>query len=200
MRVEDWQWDFLVEMANTSVANAPANSSKEYLPVCGLAALGALYGTGLPRPRRRAALSTLHAAASDPRWRVREAVAMALQLIGEADPAALRDIVSDWLPNASPLEMRASAAGLAHPPLLGDEDFCAFCLETSRTILNAVSRAEPRTRKDDTFRVLRQGMGYALSVFVERPRPRIRPHAEVRRGQGRGYRLDHPGESRRRRG
>ncbi len=168
MRVEDWQWDFIVEMATTSVANAPVNSSKEYLPVCGLAALGAMYGNGLPRPRRRAALSTLHAAASDPRWRVREAVAMALQLIGEGDPAALRDIVADWLPNASPLEMRAVAAGLAHPPLLGDEEFCAYCLETSRTILNAVSRAEPRTRKDDKFRVLRQGMGYALSVFVEK--------------------------------
>jgi hypothetical protein len=168
MRVEDWQWDFLVEMASTSVANAPVNSAKEFLPICGLAALGALYGNGLPRSRRRPALSTLHACASDPRWRVREAVAIALQLIGEGDPSALRDIVTDWLPGSSPLEMRAIAAGLAHPPLLAEEEFCAFCLETARTILGAVSRAEPRARKDDSFRVLRQGMGYALSVFVEK--------------------------------
>jgi hypothetical protein len=166
MRVEDWQWDFLVEMANTSVANGPVNSSREFLPVCGLAALGALYGNGLPRSRRRAALSTLHACATDPRWRVREGVAMALQLIGESDAAALRDIVIDWLPEPSPLLMRAIAAGLAHPPLLSDEEFCAFCLETARTILSWVSRAEPAARKDDSFRVLRQGMGYALSVFV----------------------------------
>ncbi len=166
MRVAEWQWDFLLAMAGTSPANAPVNTPGEYLPFCGLLAMGALFGQGLPRPRKRAALAAFKAAACDPRWRVREGAAMGLQLVGEEDREALRAIVTDWLPSASALEMRAIAAALAHPPLLSDEDFARFCLETARSILAAVSRMDARARKEDSFRVLRQGMGYALSVFV----------------------------------
>jgi hypothetical protein len=166
MHVEDWQWDFLVQMAHTSPSKAPTNTPREYLPVCALMALGALYGTGLPRPRRRAALSALKEAASDPRWRVREGVAMGLQLIGEKDAAGLREIVSAWLPGASLLEQRAIVAGLAHPPLLGEEQFALFCIETCRTIVASLSRVDEKTRKDDSFRVLRQALGYAVSVFA----------------------------------
>jgi hypothetical protein len=166
MHIDDWQWDFLMEMAGTSAAKAPVNTPGEFLPFCALLALGALYGNGLPRPRRRAALATLIAASSDTRWRVREGVAMGLQLIGERDPSALRGIVSDWLPSASFLEMRAIAAGLAHPPLLGDADFALFCVETAATILSAISRVDAKLRKTEGFKVLRQGMGYAVSVYV----------------------------------
>ena len=166
MRLEEWQWEFLLQTAATSSSKAPVNTPKEYLPVCALVALGALYGTGLPRPRRRGALAAIKTAASDPRWRVREAAAMALQQIGEQDLEALKSIVTDWLPDASTLEMRAIAAGLAHPPILSNADFAAFCLETARGILASISRTDAKARRNDSFRVLRQGMGYALSVFV----------------------------------
>jgi hypothetical protein len=166
MHLEEWQWDFLVQMAHTSPSKAPANTPKEYLPVCSLMALGALHGVGLPRPRRRAALSALKDAASDPRWRVREGVAMGLQLIGEKNALELREIVSAWLPGASLLEQRAIVACLAHPPLLGDGEFALFCIATSGTIVASLSRVDEKTRKDDNFRVLRQALGYALSVFA----------------------------------
>jgi hypothetical protein len=166
MQLQNWQWDFLVEMASTSISNAPLNSRKEFLPVCGLVALGALYGRGLPRPRRRQALAVLKKAASDHRWRVREGVAMGLQLIGEADPAALKELVSDWLPESSLLEKRAIAAGLAHPPILKDEEFALFALETARALAAAVTRLDPKGRKDEAFKIFRQGLGYSLSVFV----------------------------------
>jgi hypothetical protein len=166
MRLEEWQWDFLLQTAATSPSKAPENTPKVYLTVCALVALGALYATGLPRPRRRGALAAIKAAASDSRWRVREASAMALQRIGEENPEALKGIVTDWLPEASPLEMRAVAAGLAHPPILKDDEFAAFCLETARGILASISRMDTKVRKNESFRVLRQGMGYALSVFV----------------------------------
>lgn len=168
MHLEEWQWEFLQETAKTSPTKAPVNTPGEYVPFCSLLALGALYGTGLPRPRRRAALSAIRTAASDPRWRVREAAAMALQLIGEQDVVALKSIVSDWLAGASALEMRAIAAGLAHPPILSNEDFAGFCMDTARTILTAISRMDARSRKNESFKVLRQGMGYALSVFVSK--------------------------------
>lgn len=171
MNLQEWQWEVIVEMASISPSKAPVNTPKEYLPVCGIVAMGALLAEGLPRPRKRAAMGALRKAASDPRWRTREGAAMALQLIGEKDPSALRDIVSQWLPGASPLEMRAIAAGLAHPPLLGDADFALFCLETSRAILREAARIPAASRRGEEFRVLRQGLGYALSVFVEK-RPR----------------------------
>ncbi len=168
MHLEEWQWEFLLQTAATSASKAPENTPRVYLTVCALVALGALYGTGLPRPRRRGALSAIRTAANDSRWRVREASAMALQLIGEQDLAALKSIVTDWIPEASALEMRAIAAGLAHPPILSDGEFAAFCLETARGILTSISRMDAGARKDNSFRVLRQGMGYAVSVFVAR--------------------------------
>ena len=48
MRLEDWQWDFLLELASTSASKAPVNTPKEFLPFCGLLALGALYEPGCP--------------------------------------------------------------------------------------------------------------------------------------------------------
>jgi hypothetical protein len=168
MHLEEWQWEFLLETAGTSPTKAPGNTPGEYVPLCALLALGALYGTGLPRARRRAALAAIRTAASDSRWRVREAAAMALQLIGEQDLEALKSIVTDWLPGASALEMRAIAAGLAHPPILSNEEFAVFCIETARSILSAISRMDPGDRKHESFKVLRQGMGYALSVLVSK--------------------------------
>jgi len=39
-------------------------------------------------------------------------------------------------------------------------------METARTILSAISRTDAGSRKQESFKVLRQGMGYALSVLV----------------------------------
>lgn len=168
MPLQGWQWEFLLETAVRSATKAPENTPGAYVAVCCVLALGSLYGTGLPRPRRRSALAAIKAAASDSRWRVREAAAMALQLIGERDLEALKSIVSDWLSGASALEMRAIAAGLAHPPILSNEEFAGFCLETARSILTSISRMDAKSRKVESFKVLRQGMGYALSVFVSK--------------------------------
>ena len=165
LHLQEWQWEFLLGTAATGAEKAPENTPGVYLVFCALLALGALYGKGLPRPRRRAALSLIRAAASDTRWRVREACAMALQKIGEQSAEELRTIVGSWMEEASFLEMRAVVAALAHPPIL-DAEMTAFSLEVSRRILAAVSHAEPAARRQEPFKVLRQGMGYALSVFV----------------------------------
>ncbi|HTP60314.1 MAG TPA: hypothetical protein VMM82_15435, partial [Spirochaetia bacterium] len=165
---QEWQWEMILSMASISPSKAPPNTSREYLPFCGLVALGALYAAGLPRPRRRAALAAIRSAASDPRWRIREASAMALQLIGEGDTEALKQIVEDWMGDASLLEKRAIIAGLAHPPILGDKAFALFCLGVSESILRGLSRASAAERQGEQFRVLRQGLGYAVSVFAEK--------------------------------
>ena len=56
------------------------NSPEEFLACCGVLGLGKLLVQG-----QSARLDTLHLFASDPRWRTREAVAMALQAYGRAD-------------------------------------------------------------------------------------------------------------------
>jgi hypothetical protein len=53
---------------------APANTPEEFLTVCGVVGLGRLVAEG-----RVDLVPALRAFASDPRWRTREAVAMALQ-------------------------------------------------------------------------------------------------------------------------
>jgi hypothetical protein len=97
---------------------------------------------------------------------MREAAAMALQLIGERDIAAFRDIVAAWMPDPSFLTMRAIVAGLAHPPMLADPDVALFSVDTARPIVAALSRADAKARGSESFKVLRQGLGYALSVFA----------------------------------
>ena len=164
-RLEDWHWTMINAWLATSAVEAPVNSPGEFLPFCAALSLGVLYPR-LPRPGRRRALAGIQQAARDSRWRTREAAAMALQAIGEHDPEGLKQIVSKWMPEAGLLEKRAIAAALAHPPLLGDSGFALFCLSTGDAIMESVVKAGRNLRQGEEFRVLRQGLGYALSVFV----------------------------------
>ena len=168
LNLQEWQWEQVMQMASISPSNAPVDTPREYVAVCGILALGALHAAGLPRPRRRAALAAIRKAASDPRWRAREAAAMALQLIGEKEAGQLQQIVDQWLPEASLLEKRAIVAALAHPPILADREVALYSLEIAGTILAGLRGVDPRERKSNEFRVLRQGLGYAISVFVEK--------------------------------
>ena len=69
---------------------------------------------------------------------------------------------------ASLLEKRAIIAGLAHPPILGDTAFALFSLNLSDSILRGLAGVGAAERRTEEFRVLRQGLGYAVSVFVEK--------------------------------
>ena len=62
---------------NYSADIAPVNSPYEFLAFCGALGLGRLLAEG-----DIALLQTMRRLASDPRWRMREAVAMALQQLG----------------------------------------------------------------------------------------------------------------------
>ena len=99
--------------------------------------------------------------ANDRRWRIREAVAMALQRIGEDDALELERILSAWLEHATFLEKRAAVAALAHPPLLGNTDFIRKCLEISNQLLADLAGAKAQDRKGEDFEVLKKGLGYA---------------------------------------
>ena len=70
----------LIEWTALSADDAPVNSALEFLTFCGVLGHGRLYNDGDAR-----ALDRIIWAASDLRWRTREAAAMALQNIGKKD-------------------------------------------------------------------------------------------------------------------
>lgn len=139
---------------------APVNTPQEFLAFCGTVGLGRLIAEGQdewwPVLRRQAA---------DPRWRTREAVAMALQRVGDRDISLLLSSLSAWAAG-SWLEQRAASAAVSEPRLLRDPVVAVRALALLDQITNNVATALPTSRMSDEFRTLRQALGYCWSVVV----------------------------------
>jgi hypothetical protein len=144
-------------LARTS-AGGWSETNLEYWHFCGTLGLGRLLAGGdftvLPRLRTLAA---------DPRWRVREAVAMAIQRWGRADFAALLSEMTCWA-YGSRLEQRAVVAGLCEPDLLAKPGQAAQVIK----LLNQITAGLPGApdRRTDEFVALRKALGYGWSVSI----------------------------------
>jgi hypothetical protein len=137
---------------------APVGSREEFLAFCGAVGLGRLAAEG-----DRSVLPRLRELASDPRWRVREAVAMALQRLGARDMCALLAEMRRWA-TGDDLQRRAAAAALCEPALLTR-------IEDAREVLVILDRiteglAGSTDRRSEAFRALRKGLAYCWSVAV----------------------------------
>jgi len=137
---------------------APENTPQCFLACCGVVGLGRL-----PSEGDYSRLAVLRYFASDPRWRVRESVCMALQRFGQVDMPTLLNEMSIWA-NGAPYEQRVAIATLCEPVLLKNKVDAASVLillnqetEDSLTITD---------RKQEDFRVLRKGLAYCWSVAV----------------------------------
>ncbi len=137
---------------------APVNSPYEFLAFCGAVGLGRLLAEG-----DESALPLLRASASDPRWRMHEGVAMALQRLGDADMPRLLIVASDWA-GGTPLEQRAAAAALCEPRLLRRPEHARATLQILDRITASIL-GQPERRSPE-FLALRQGLGYCWSVAV----------------------------------
>jgi len=137
---------------------APTNSPQEFLAFCGVLGLGRLVSEG-----KSELLGTLRDWASDPRWRSREAVAMALQRLGQVDMDLLLTEMERWS-RGGLLERRAAAAGLCEPVLLGQPEHARRVLEILDVITASI--VDEEDRRSDQFRALRKGLGYCWSVAV----------------------------------
>ena len=137
---------------------APVNSPYEFLAFCGVVGLGRLLAEG-----DDSLLEILRGHASDPRWRLREAVAMALQRLGDVDMECLITAMQNWA-HGSPLEQRAAAAALCEPRLLTKSDHARAVLLILNSITTSVEQAQDRENED--FKTLRKGLGYCWSVAV----------------------------------
>ena len=137
---------------------APENTPEVFLACVGTVGLGRIVAAGDRTP-----LPTLRRLASDPRWRVREAVAMALQAWGDVDIGELVDEMERWAVG-SPFEGRAAMAALCEPRLLADRSVVARTLgildRLTRSVRDSASAAGPNVR------VLRQALGYGWSVAI----------------------------------
>ncbi|HNS51841.1 MAG TPA: HEAT repeat domain-containing protein [Anaerolineae bacterium] len=124
---------------------APTNTPHVFLVVCGALGLGRLLSEG-----NREVLPELRCLASDPRWRIREAVAMALQAWGDADLSELLAAMRLWSPG-NPLEQRAAAAALAEPRLLRQVGQVLEVLDILDSItLSVESRATARAKSSES--------------------------------------------------
>jgi hypothetical protein len=137
---------------------APTNTPQEFLAFCGVVGLGRLVAEG-----RHDLVPALRQHANDPRWRMREGVAMALQRWGRVDMDGLLAEMAAWS-EGSPLEQRAAAAALCEPALLGNPVHAERTLQILDAITASVAQSEDR--RSDDFQALRKGLAYCWSVAV----------------------------------
>jgi hypothetical protein len=139
-----------------SAQDAPENTPQTFLVFCGVLGLGMRLAGG-----EAAALVRLKRFANDPRWRVREGVATALQMWGDAQPPALLAEMRRWA-GGSWLEQRAAVAALCEPRLLRTP---ASARETL-AILDDITAylAAATERHDPGFVALRKALAYGWSV------------------------------------
>jgi len=137
-------------------------SADEFRAATGAVGLGRLLAEA-PDARVTARLREL---AADRRWRVREGVAMALQRLGDADPARLWSLARAWAVDPDPLVQRAAVAGICEPRLLRSPAAAAVALEICGTVTTMLAARPREQRRSDGVRSLRQALGYCWSVAV----------------------------------
>jgi hypothetical protein len=136
---------------------AEENTPDVFLVFCGVVGLGKLAG------RDSQLFERLRPYASDPRWRVREAVATGLQLAGNQNMDRLLREMKRWS-KGNWYEKRAAAAALAEPRLLDQPKVIKQVLGIMDKITTAMEEAGERSQ--DSFKALRKSMGYCWSVVV----------------------------------
>jgi hypothetical protein len=136
---------------------AEENTPEVFLVFCGVIGFGRLAACepGL--------FDRLRPYASDTRWRVREAVATGLQLCGDQNMNVLLKEMKKWS-KGNWYEKRAAAAALAEPRLLKQYEHAKQALQILDQITASMESAGDV--KEESFKVLRQGMGYCWSVVV----------------------------------
>jgi len=155
-------WQVCRQLAAISAADAPTGDPGEFVAFCGALGIATLGCRDIDR--RVESLGYLRLLAEDERWRMREAVAMGIQDLVSTWGADLARSLVSWIGECTWLSMRAVAAGLAEPRLLGDREILNLALEHHRTIIQRIRGAPDRGSPQ--FRALRKGLGYTLSVLT----------------------------------
>lgn len=139
-------------------SDVPENSPQLFLTFCGVVGLGTLVNKG-----KLDFLKQLRQFASDHRWRIREAVAIALQRIGDANIGFLLQEMKGWS-KGNLFEKRAAIAALCEPRLLASENVSGSVLDIIDDVTSSI--VDRKDTKTEAFEVLRKGLAYCWSVAV----------------------------------
>jgi hypothetical protein len=158
-------WTLLNNWITISAQEAPTNNPKEFLSFCGTIGLGSYFLRD--NTFKNEILIHLRKLANDSRWRIREAVAMALWKIVQSNPNNMLNQFYSWVESKNWLEIRALAAGLAEQEVLKDKIFAQKVLLFYKEIFDIISEANHEERMSESFKIMRKGLGYCLSVVVK---------------------------------
>jgi hypothetical protein len=150
--------------AALSPEEAPVDEPREILPACAVMSYGQ---AAVSRPEWwQDEIDKLLKAAADPRWRMHEMVAAALQRMLAADWDRACESLYAWLHDDNPLVVRAAVAAVAEPDLLTDDVRGMNALSIQALAAGGLLRLPAEKRREDDVRTLRQALGYTLSVAV----------------------------------
>jgi hypothetical protein len=148
----------ILRFANLDTGEAPTNTQKEFLSFCGVLGLGYLMTRA-----RRDYFRAIRVKASDPRWRIREAVALGLQKYGQTHMERLLNVMEEWS-GGNPLERRAVVATLCEPGLLANRNISGRIIDIIDIVTATI--LDKRHGNADDFKALRKALGYGWSVVV----------------------------------
>ncbi len=140
------------------------NEPRTVLVVAGIVGLGRLLSDGWRRREgRRDLVERLRELAADPRWRIREGVAMAIQRWAGSDPEAAFSTAEAWSSD-EPLIQRAAVAAVCEPALLTEQPFARRAVDLVDSI-TADLASKPGRRGAD-IDALQKALGYGWSVAI----------------------------------
>ena len=140
------------------------NEPRIVLVMAGIVGLGRLLSDGWRGPQgRRDLLERLRLLASDPRWRVREGVALAVQRWAESDLEAAFSAAEAWA-RGEPLVQRAAVAAVCEPALLTEPAFARRAVAIVDSITADLASKPGRGGAD--LEALRKTLGYGWSVAI----------------------------------
>ncbi len=149
--------DAVVRACLALIREDTANGPEEFAGMCGIVGHAALHRGDL-----EGTLAFLRPYASHASWRIREAVAIALQEIAEGRVGEVVEGLRPWVEGGA-LERRAVVAALCEPKLLKSPDTNRAVLEILRELTDGFAAADQLAEPE---KVLRQALGYGLSVAI----------------------------------
>jgi len=153
--------NYLISDARAKVVS---NTPAEFVVLCGIVAYGACAAV-YPRWRSEV-FELLDQYACSTCWRVREGVSLAFQRLVTVAPRETINYLTILARRGNYFQQRAAITAIAEPGLLYTSETVRAALAIQQVVLERLHSASAIDRKREDFRVLRQALGYTLSVVT----------------------------------
>ncbi len=141
-----------------------SNTPEEFVVLCGVVAFGAC--AAVRSEWRSEVFELLGRFACNGSWRVREGAAMAIQRLLPAAPGETIEYLMELASKGNWFQQRACVAAIAEPSLLNTSTMIDAALTIQRLVLERLHAIPMSERKREDVRVLRQALGYTVSVVA----------------------------------